>query len=355
MTHSNKKRHDGYGSIRLSILLAVAIGLWLPAGSRAQSAAIDENAQRRQRTLESVAKLDDHPLYVMKYFGDYDIHEEIQSSSRVLPDPGWACSLFVALGDKDRPLYGRNFDWFDNPAVVLLTDTSEGYASISMVDVSYLGYEKNDEKFDSVDGREGLLRAPLIPFDGMNEHGLVVGMAAVPESQLPAAEGRPVAGSLRIIRLALDQCRTVEESIELFKQYSIDFEGGPQIHYLIADADGQSALIEYTAGKMHVIRSKTPWQAATNFCMAGNQAKAGSLCHRYGRIEQRLGKLGGALDHESALGLLKEVAQANTRWSVVYDMKGGRADIAMSRDFADLTSLTLADEKPTEQPSSGSK
>jgi penicillin V acylase-like amidase (Ntn superfamily) len=29
------------------------------------------------------------------------------------------------------------------------------------------------------------LQAPYLPFDGMNEHGLAIGMAAVPESTMP--------------------------------------------------------------------------------------------------------------------------------------------------------------------------
>ncbi len=41
-------------------------------------------------------------------------------------------------------LLGRNFDWNDHRSLLLFTDPPRRYASVSLVDISYLGYSKND-------------------------------------------------------------------------------------------------------------------------------------------------------------------------------------------------------------------
>jgi hypothetical protein len=190
-----------------------------------------------------------------------------------------------------------------------------------MVDVSYLGYKSEDPKFGSMNGREALLQAPLLPFDGMNEHGLVVGMAAVDYAELPNDPAKPTVGSLRIIRLVLDQCRTVPEALEMFHRYNIDFDGGPQIHYLIADAAGGSALVEHSGNEVRVLKGKHGWQAATNFHCHGNEHRACTMCDRYALISQQLSKANGQLSIGQSLDLLQQVSQPNTRWSAVYELK----------------------------------
>ena len=56
--------------------------------------------------------------------------------------PPGRCSLFAALGDPENRLFGRNFDWRYSPALLLFTDrpAGGGYASVSMVDIAYLGF-----------------------------------------------------------------------------------------------------------------------------------------------------------------------------------------------------------------------
>ena len=51
------------------------------------------------RTLASLAKVDDYPLYTMRYYGVYNLR---MSSIEQSTDSTWACSLFAALGDTMR-------------------------------------------------------------------------------------------------------------------------------------------------------------------------------------------------------------------------------------------------------------
>ena len=102
----------------------------------------------------------------------------------------------------------------------------------------------------------------------MNEKGVAVAMAAVPDARTPA--GRTV-GSLGVMRQVLDRAASVEEAVAIFRGASIDFSGGPPLHYLVADAAGAGAVIEYVGGRVHVIeRGSQPYIAMTNFVLTGD-------------------------------------------------------------------------------------
>jgi hypothetical protein len=290
----------------------------------------------RKQTLPSLEKLDDHPLYVMRYTGDYGFQEYLktgarpQASAPSAQNPDWACTCFSALNPAGDPLYGRNFDWDNDPILVLLTDSPDGYASITTVDVKYLGITR-DALTDQ--DRQRLLGAPYLPFDGMNEYGLVVGMMAV-DAEPPRDPGKVTIGSLEAIRLMLDYAKTVDEAVSLIGQYNIDFTSGPGLHYLVSDRGGHSALIEFTGGKMIVLRSETPWQVSTNFIITGKSAdEARSSCTRYAAASRRLEETRGRLTMDEALGLLRDVSQPSTLWSVVYNMHSGETKFTVRRDY----------------------
>ena len=51
----------------------------------------------------------------------------------------WSCTLFAALGDPNDLYFGRNFDREFSPTLLLFNHPKDGYSSVSMVDISYLG------------------------------------------------------------------------------------------------------------------------------------------------------------------------------------------------------------------------
>lgn len=299
-------------------------------------------------TLASLKQVDDYPLYTLRYYGEY-----ASPRTSVLPalkeadsTGGWACSLFTVLLDEEHLLYGRNFDWQFSPALLLFTDPPDGYASVSMVDMEYLGFS-GQTVFNLTDlpieELEGLLDAPLLPFDGMNEHGLAIGMAAVPPGDMPADPAKERIDSLGIMREILDHARTVEKAVDLFKNYNIVFGGGPPVHYLIADAQGESMLVEFFRGEMHVIGNEGPWHAATNFLRSSVEDPKDGNCWRYDRINARLNEAQGLLDSTSAMTLLAEVAQENTQWSVIYEMAHGEVNVAMGGDYSQAQTFRVSD------------
>ncbi|MBI5030484.1 MAG: linear amide C-N hydrolase [Chloroflexi bacterium] len=246
-------------------------------------------------TLSSLQKVDDHPLYTMRYIGAYEARSPLIESNSMAnisiePQRAWACSLFATLGDANNMFYGRNFDWEHSPAILLFTAPPNGYASVAMVDIAYLGFagtRANNLTDLSLAERRALLNAPSLPFDGMNARGLVLGMAAVPDGQMKNDPSKPTLGLLRIIRKILDSAASVDEAVAIFQQYNINMGGGPPLHYLVADATGRAALIEFYRGAMHVIPNETSWHQATNFLQSSVSNPTGQ-CWRRDTIAQRL-------------------------------------------------------------------
>ncbi len=315
-------------------------------------------------TLASLKQMDDYPLYILHYVGAYPEIPLSSASFRlavttspVTPNAcqvSWGCALFAALGDPANRLYGRNFDWRFSPAVLLFTDPPDGYASVSMVDIEYLGFTGSRAK-DLINlplsERQALLSAPALPFDGMNEKGLAIGMAAVPPGEMRLDPNKKTIDQLAVMREILDHASTIDEAVKLLASYNIDMTTIP-LHYLIASAAGNSALVEFYQGKMVVFRNEAPWQLATNFLVASTDGRTQGQCPRFDRISQRLQEKGGQLTIQDALNLLADVSQdaqaeSGTQWSVVYDMTGGEVNIIMGRKYtggAHTLRLDLSDQ-----------
>ena len=306
-------------------------------------------------TLSSLELVGDFPLYTMYYYADYQTaySEELNNKSTVtgeiLLPPNWACSLFAALADTQGGTYGRNFDWEFSPALLLFTHPPDGYASVSMVNLAFIrnwGDEVEQLTELPVEQREALLRAPFLPIDGMNEFGLVVGMAAVPHRPILNLPGKESIGSLGVIRQVLDHARDVDEAVTILGSYNIDWGGGPPIHYLVADRSGRAALVEFYEDEMVVFPNERPWHQATNFLRASAGDSEEGNCWRYEVISQSLENTGGLVTTEQALQLLADVSQAGTQWSIVYGLHSGDVTVAMGRDYAEphTFQLDLLDE-----------
>jgi choloylglycine hydrolase len=290
-----------------------------------------QSAEQVAASLGSLRKVDELPLYTMTYAGGYDRLRGIQPTPRSTRPFG--CSLFVASGNPARPMFARNFDWDKHPALLLFTDPPDGYASVSMVDISYLGIS-GANLLSSPPEQHKLLEAPLLPFDGMNEHGLAIGLAADQSADATGDPAKPTVGGVRVMRLILDKARTVDEALSVFRSYNLDFTGGPPLHYLVADATGGSAVVEYVDGSLVVTRGGPPWQALTNFRLAGSGEATRSGDWRYRTARSALDRAAGVLSWDQGLRLLHAVAQPHTRWSVTYGLRTGEVHLVADQHWS---------------------
>ncbi|GAA3490109.1 carcinine hydrolase/isopenicillin-N N-acyltransferase family protein [Streptomyces cremeus] len=285
--------------------------------------------------LKSLRQVDDHPLWHLRFEGAYERLRAVRVERR----PDFGCSLFFANDDRNDPRFARNFDWRHGPALLLFTDPPDGYASVSVVDTSYLGLGSAAD-FTTARGKRALLQAPLLPFDGMNSKGLAVGFASVDRADGPRGGTR--VGSTRIQRIALDKAATVAEALRLFDQYELDFTDSPPLHYFLADATGDSAVVELVGGRNVVAeRGRQPWNGAVNFTFAGTPAAERRNDARYGTAAKTLDAARGVLDTGGSLELLRSVAQPHTQWSVVYGLKTGRVTLVTGQRWGKRHEFTL--------------
>ena len=229
------------------------------------------------RTLATVKQVGDNPyLYTMTYQAKYDLDDIIEkdvdtnaellkyvisrvgkglplkiSSSQVADENGelktFSCTSFqAAQADGDGYWYGRNYDYYKNPTMVTISHPADGYASIGVSDMSHIGYglDKLPAKFLS---RVNCLAAIYAPVDGINEKGLCTSIMALPHQASQQDTPRHDVGTTMIMRLWLDRCATVEEALALLETVDVrhDAAVGSGYHYMVADATGDCAVIEF--------------------------------------------------------------------------------------------------------------
>ena len=71
------------------------------------------------------------------------------------------------------------------------------------------------------------------------------GKINVPTNQ---ENGRPDITSTVLLRVILDYAATVEEAVAIAEKYDMHDSANSSFHYMISDANGKSAVLEYIAG-----------------------------------------------------------------------------------------------------------
>ena len=286
-------------------------------------------------------------LYSMTFYGNYS-HEVFSQSylNSSLPDSDssesdrFNCSLFTVFGDKNNYLMGRSFD---NPAgwvcltMITKLNPSDGYASIAPVRMRDIGFGPNTD-FDSMtfSARLRLLDAVYFPPDGINEPGLIMGLANVTPMPYYRDPDNETIGCQPWVRKVLDQCSTVDEAVALTMRYNI--AGGGQdvldVHAIVADASGRSIILDPAEGEMKIIPHIGNFQVMTNSPIY--QVPLDTLfqqCWRFQTIYERLELENGILSSDEALDLLQEVGNQWTEWSAVYLLNPRGFRIAIDFNF----------------------
>jgi hypothetical protein len=340
--------------IRMVLLHALMLLFFisLPGCKGGSPTGPDQALIDEERTLNSLKRMNDYPFYTMIYYGDYGFGEYLNTgtmppffalSSAVREKI--ACSCFAAMGSDSCRLFGRNFDGTNHIALLLFSHPPDGYASVSMVHMDYLGYSANNTP-DEENNREQLLRAPYFPMDGINEKGVAIGVMGVEKAEPPYTEGRVTLYTPFLIRLVLDYASNLEEAIDLMNDYNISFEYGNPDHLLIADSGGHSAIIEFLDNEIKIIYNNEPWQVSTNFNVYGTQAPDNVNCWRYNTAYNALNDKQGNIVDIEAMDILSRVAQGPpyyTMWSIVYNLKTLEMDLVFDRKYSEVFRFKLPD------------
>lgn len=215
------------------------------------------------------------------------------------------CTCIAGIDENGHPLLGRNSDFLiamQSMYSHCLIQPASGYAFIG-----------NTTGFVEME-------------DGMNEKGLAVGMTFIysKEKHLGINAGM-------IVRILLEQCKSVDEAILLLKKMRI----GSAQTFTLADREGNRAIVECNAKRVEVIQSDSVLFAVNQF--TSNSMKS------YNPIgiddmesDLRLKTCREALSHSDRLSVdyMREVLSGkqgflcqydrsrggDTVWSVIYDL-----------------------------------
>lgn len=287
-------------------------------------------------------KIDDYPFYYLNYDKDYgfDSHlvqgnDKNTSQFEYISEVNnkWACTCFAAIGAKDSVLFGRNFDFFHRSALLLHTSPPNAFSSYSMVDLYYCGFSGDVTYQELIDNPDKLNKAPYLPFDGVNEKGVAIGLMAVPYAEPPYDKDKVSFYDLALIRLVLDYAENTEHAINLLKSYNYKATD-PPVHFLIADKQGNSAIIEYVEKDIKITRNTKPFLVSTNFVVYNSGAPVNVTCDRYNKAYSTLNQNSGLISKTESIELLNQVSQDITMWSLVYDLSSyNTIRIAIGRNY----------------------
>ena len=278
-----------------------------------------------------------------------------------------ACSAFTAVTPSGDRIFARNYDFAKTNTALVFTDPGDGrYASFSTVDLQFLGMD-SEKDVEGLLNKITCLAAPYAPLDGVNEKGLSCGIfmsyqgGELDENgeQITVATDqqtdKPDITSTTMMRAMLDYCATVDEAIAFVQQYDMHDSAQTSFHYMIADATGASAMLEWTNGTdatdndgsartLHVIRNNddanigeregaADYQWITNFILQPGYYESDADKPGYDRYEHIYGQLSatdGVVENEqAAMDILASVGRRSwnnddsngiTVHSVVYNL-----------------------------------
>lgn len=165
--------------------------------------------------------------------------------------PEIGCSSFTATAENGDALFARNYDFSKTNAMLVFTEANEGrHATISTVDLQFLGIDVDQDMTGLMD-KVICLAAPYAPLDGINDAGVSCGIYMTyqgGEETVATSQDtdKPDFTSTTLLRLILDYADSVEEAVQIASSYDLHDSANTSYHYMVADASGKSAILEWT-------------------------------------------------------------------------------------------------------------
>lgn len=285
-----------------------------------------------------------------------------------------ACTAMV-LGDAAERLIARNHDWPFGEAIIVVNRRGIQKHGLTL---------HRPARWVSKHGSVSLVQfGRELPFAGMNERGLTVDLLHLPDAEFPKSTDNPAVNTIQWVQYQLDTACTVDEVVSSLE----DVTPMPmlaqveRVHYLINDAEGDSAIVEFLDGQTRVHRGASigycvlanrPWEAS----IAASQTPQAESPQDW-RFETALATVGRSrrdaspsngeastaiadppvsamdLGLDTAFEALASVAQpATTQWNVVYQPAQRRfwirTRVAAERKLIDLYKIDFSPSLETE-------
>lgn len=244
----------------------------------------------------------------------------------------FSCTTFSFSDSKGNIVFGRNFDF----------PVGMGHIQVNYKNMYKTAFIQPPEKPISWTSKYGSITfnqcGKEFPYGGMNEVGVVIEQMWLQEVEYPKMDKRYGLSELQWIQYHLDNSATVDEVILSDSLVRISFKAIATLHFLISDANGNVATIEYLNGEMIVHRGEDlPYPILANCTYEHSLKYKESMDNkeniRYndwtknssGRFFKAVSLIENYNDDQSIIDysflILDSVAQENgTQWSIVYDI-----------------------------------
>lgn len=343
---------------RMRILLLTLLFL-LTACSPDTAASKKDDREKREESFRLLDDSGKYSLYYYEYTRDYAFDEFLESGGaadteelvkyclEVYPDMelnysglGYGCSSYCAIDADGAVFFGRNFDMdASNTGAYLVVHTAPrgGYESYSTVNLGFLGID--DPENPVGDDTSALLLAPYIPLDGINSKGVAICVLQLNTTPVTADVDSGVDMTpTTIIRNVLDNAADLDEALEIFEECNFYTEGYAY-HFMIADREGNCAVVEYVDNEMVVVYMEEDVLACANAHISeegrafyrvydGNESDKRAAAIVSGLEDEKFD-----LDMESAMAALAKAHGYGTRWSNVYHLTDGEISMVINRDL----------------------
>ena len=279
------------------------------------------------------------------------------------------CSAF-ACPDKSTGHYlmGRNFDFghfrpgteerIMIPAIVVHTAPKGGKKSVSFVDGQFVGYESGF--YTAKDNDLSMLVAlPYLLLDGINEDGFAISVLKLDGNHTWQKDpDKKNIFTTVAMRMLLDRASTVKQATKMLEEYNMIMdEFKASYHFMMADATGDYAIVEYTnpvvadevyPDSMEVLTGHDTLRYVTNFYVSPTMkhTKHGSIIsdhgkNRYDTLRTVLRTLNYNTTFEQGMEALTKVAQGPestlstgfTQWSEIYNLTKRRVTMSILREW----------------------
>jgi len=263
-------------------------------------------------------------LYTLSFKGDYGFEKLLQdggckdeeelseflisffSEGSIATMAKKACTAIAVTTPSGGHALAHNFSSSHAPVMLIKTKPLDGYASVSATDLSVLGFTDESKPTSSLGARMTALASVYIPFDGMNEKGLMAALLSGDDDEAEDTE-KPNLTATTALRMVLDYSATTEEAIESLRKFDVFPSGGKSYAMMVSDSGGTSAVIAWDDGEMEV--------AYDNVAVSEDGE---------GRLKIMRDGIHGGMETAEIMNLMKR-AKEETLWSAAFEPETKRA------------------------------
>lgn len=315
-------------------------------------------------TVLSTIQISEAPAYRSVIYGDFGLEEYYKTGSASYEELqnycfealglsflnqnqannfDHGCSGFFARTPEGDYILCQNYDTYPDQQLPVVIETHAPSSGKKVIGLANCGYFVREKGFYNLIDKISVGASPYLCMDGMNEHGLAIMIAtASGSSGYKEQDDRLVMVDQTIPTALLNKAENVEEAIAWLEGITINESSHPS-HFLLGDAYGNSAVVEWIDGEMQVIRTDKEYQIFSNFVLYDNEELIGNGSNRYREYEKVLEATGGVITEEAALELLKDNTLGNHAcFSVVYNLTDKTMKVTFHNDYENVYEFKIA-------------